>query len=143
MSPNIRVEVLDNAVLNEIRHLQLDPDYFDEVSNSPAADSSSLVETLNKRLENIQKQIARTIRLYSLGSVIEKQLQILYSERDTLSLEIENATADQKDTADVKSILSMSNIDELDDTEKHNLVCLLINHIMINSNGDFEIHWTF
>lgn len=147
MSPNIRVEVLDNAVLNEIRHLQLDPDYFDEVSNSPAADSSSLVETLNKRLENIQKQIARTIRLYSLGSVeekdIENQLQILYSERDTLSLEIENATADQKDTADVKSILSMSNIDELDDTEKHNLVCLLINHIMINSNGDFEIHWTF
>ena len=106
MSPNIRVEVLDNAVLNEIRHLQLDPDYFDEISNSPAADSSSLVETLNKRLENIQKQIARTIRLYSLGSVeekaIENQLQILYSERDTLSLEIENATADQKDTADFK-----------------------------------------
>lgn len=147
MSPNIRVEVLDNAVLNEIRHLQLDPDYFDEVSNSPAADFSSLVETLNKRLENIQKQIARTIRLYSLGSVeekdIENQLQILYSERDTLSLEIENATADQKDTADVKSILSMSNIDELDYTEKHNLVCLLINHIIINSNGNFEIHWTF
>ena len=75
MSPNIRVEVLDNAVLNEIRHLQLDPDYFDEVSNSPAADSSSLVETLNKRLENIQKQIARTIRLYSLGSVEEKDIE--------------------------------------------------------------------
>lgn len=37
----------------------------------------------------------------------------------------------------------MSNIDELDDTEKRNLVRLLIDHILINPNGDFEIYWSF
>lgn len=147
LSPNIRVETLDSAVLDEVRHLQLDPAYFDQVSSSSTLDSSSLIDTLNKRMDNIQKQIGRTIKLYSLSSIdesdIENQLQALYSEKDSLSREIEKAAADRKDTDNIKNILSMSNIDELDDTEKRNLVRLLIDHILINPNGDFEIYWSF
>ena len=143
----MRVETLDNAVLDEVRHLQLDPAYFDQVSSSSTPDSSSLIDTLNKRMDNIQKQIGRTIKLYSLSSIdesdIENQLQALYSEKDSLSRKIEKAAADRKDTDNIKNILSMSNIDELDDTEKRNLVRLLIDHILINPNGDFEIYWSF
>lgn len=144
-SPNIRVEILDNAVLNEIRRLQMDPSYFDEVSSPDNSDA--ILETLRHRLDEVQKQIRRTIKLYSLGDIedkdIEKQLQDLYSERDSLSSEIENTAADQCDINHIKDILSMSRIDDLEVVEKRNLVRSLIECIIILPDGNIEIHWTF
>ena len=143
LSPSFRKEELEVAIITEVRKLQTDPEYFQQVtaSSGPSTDAS----VLKHRLQEIEKQIQRTIRLYSIGIIeesdIEKQLQQLYSERDKLTQDIERITAAHISKKSIQEALSLSNIDNLDDIAKRQLIRTLIDYIEIGNDKELYIHW--
>lgn len=145
-APIIQTGKLDAAVLDQVRLLQLNPESFDSLSQSPES-TQDKVAVLKTRLGDVQKQIQRTIKLYSLGVVddadIETRLQSLYAEQTSLSDEIESAADAESDRDEIKRALSMAVIDDMSDTELRQLLRSLIDHIVIKGADDIEIHWAF
>lgn len=140
-SPRFRKDDLDKMVLDEVRKLQEAPE---AITGSTGDDDT--VSVITARLQEIEKQVQRMIRLYSLGAVndsdIEKQLQLLYAERDKLTRDKETAAASKISVDHARRILGGSVIDDMEEGARHDLLVLLIDHIDINDDG-IMIHWNF
>ena len=144
-SPSFRKEELDDLVLEEIRHLQMEPGALEQRAGSD--DSALRIRTLQDRLQEVEKQIERTVRLYSLGTIddadIETRLQELYSERTKVQTDIETAAAAKPSLQKIRRALSGPAIDEMEEGERHRLAQMLIDHITVSREGEIQIKWAF
>ena len=145
-APNIRVEQLDAAVIEEIRKIQTDPAYFEKVSK-PQTSINNELQTLNNRFSEIQKRIQRTIKLYSLGNIedddIDDQMKQLYCERDSIQNEIDRLSGSQPDVDYIKEVLSLAVLEDMSTLELRQLCQTLIDHIIIKEDESIEIYWAF
>ena len=145
-APNIRVEQLDAAVIEEIRKIQTDPAYFEKVSK-PQTSINNELQTLNNRFSEIQKRIQRTIKLYSLGNIedddIDDQMKQLYCERDSIQNEIDRLSGSQPDVDYIKEVLSLAVLEDMSTLELMQLCQTLIDHIIIKEDESIEIYWAF
>ena len=157
-NPNYKVEVLDQAVLDEIKKLKLDPDYIDQIT---AADrSEDLGENndlliLKNKLTEIENKISKLMDLYTLGTIpfsdIGDRIKPLYEEKDQLETEIQKyqvqiKTPDVLSKSDTKDILNRyaDQIDTADLSVKRELVQALIRKIEIGSERNtIKIYWKF
>ena len=157
-NPNYKVEVLDQAVLDEIKKLKLDPDYIDQII---AADrSEDLGENndlliLKNKLTEIENKISKLMDLYTLGTIpfsdIGDRIKPLYEEKDQLETEIQKyqvqiKTPDVLSKSDTKDILNRyaDQIDTADLSVKRELVQALIRKIEIGSERNtIKIYWKF
>lgn len=143
---------LDNIILNEIKKLTFDPEYFNEIQNKEAAktDSGKKADILRKEIQKIDEQISRFLDLYGIGRFTIEQVsnkveslniqkQDLETELNTLSSEADILSKEQT-LEIVKSfdvILENGNFDEI-----RFVIDSLIRYIELD-NDDVYIHWKF
>lgn len=157
-NPNYKVEVLDQAVLDEIKKLKLDPDYIDRIiaaerSEDPGENNDLLI--LKNKLTEIENKINKLMDLYTLGTIpfsdIGDRIKPLYEEKDQLETEIQEyqvqtKTPDVLSKSDTKDILNRyaDQIDTADLSVKRELVQALIRKIEIGSERNtIKIYWKF
>ena len=92
-----RVDKFDAMIFDEIKKLELEPDYISEIQGSnPDADLNK-VKTLKAEIEKINNQRSRLMDLFSLGqfdlSEIQEKITPLNDQREKLQQELENITA--------------------------------------------------
>jgi site-specific DNA recombinase len=147
---NWRVDDLNEIILNEIRKLQVDPDYIETLKNTPKSDEIiNKGEILKGQIEAIEKQMSRFMDLYALSSIsmdtvkakidpLNEQRTALQRELDTLQpsnvMTVEEVQEVVKDFGDV---LERGNLNEL-----RLVVESLINRIELDEE-EITIHWKF
>ena len=144
---NYRTDTLEEAVYAEVSKLN-DSGYFKQLQNS--ADDGSKIHIIEKRIENINKQIANYSKLFALDNMDIEQLQAqidpLNEERMQLKNEIEQIQEGikKKSEAETKDLLKIFDdaIQENDTLKINQLLTELIDFIEIDKET-IRIHWNF
>lgn len=149
-NPRWREEKLDAAVLEEVRHLCSDPEYFAAAAASKHSEDTTgrLLDDCEKKLADLEKQINRLIDLYQMGIDADNISQRLRAAQDAkIKLENEITLLKEKSPRNAVSgalgaIQELSGcLDDPADKEGHRrLVEALVNKIVVTEDG-FEIDW--
>lgn len=137
------IEQLDTVVKNEILNFDFDKGFFKEKNNS---DPSPDPDAVKQRINEIDKQIARMIELYQIGSIpieqISSKIDILKKERNAISEQTE--TKLKVTLNEVKSIFSNPKVVFKNATpdEQRLVVRSLIDYITINDD-ELDFQWSF
>lgn len=147
---NYRYEVLDAAVLGEIRQLTLDPGRIENLrQNRPVSDTTEKVKAITQEIAKIDTQISKMMDLYALGSidldVISGKVGALNETKASLKKELEGLNVPETDDtmteAKIVEIASMMK-DDLPLEDKRAIVQSLISYIEIDEEN-ITIHWKF
>lgn len=149
---NHRVEKLDNIIFDEIRKLEVDPEYYHQIRKEKAerSDESDKISILEKEIAKIDDQISRFMDLYGIGKFtvdqVSSKIDPLNEERNKLAQELEEITsvAGEMSEEEVREIVK--SFEEILDRGDFNEIRLtiesLINYIEVD-NDTLEIHWKF
>ena len=146
-----KCEELDNIILDEIRKLAVDPEYFDSVRDKEVKDSTDKkVKLINKQIAKIEKQKSRLIDLFSMQLIevdeLKSKAEPLDEEKNRLLQEIDALKSNEAELSesDAKEILSTfaELIDDSTQEEKRQIILSLISKIVID-NDDLDIYWRF
>ena len=160
-----RIEEVQKAVFDKIRELKLNPDAFIDAIQATRSAQEKPVEDpqiglMRSRIEEIDKQIAKLIRLYTVKNIdfdiITTQIEELTGEKEKLSETIQERTAPAEETRtltldvqDVKEALDQLgdlNLDKAigdeEDEDLKGVLELLIDKIVIDK-GVIDIRWNF
>lgn len=147
---NYRMEVLEEAILGEIRQLVIDPDRIEQVrQNRPVTDATEKVKTITQEIAKIDTQISKMMDLYALGTidldVISDKVAALNKTKGNLTKEMEMLNVPETDDTmteeEIRSIASEL-VDDIPLEEKRSIVQSLINYIEIDEE-EIIIHWKF
>ena len=147
---NYRIEVLETAILDEIRQLAIDPARIEQVrENRPVSDMTEKIKSITSEIAKIDTQISKMMDLYALGTidldVISEKVSELNKTKTALSKELETLNVpDNKDVMSDEQIRSIAALmkDDLPLEDKRNIVQSLIYQIEIDED-DVAIHWKF
>lgn len=147
---NYKIEVLETAILNEIRQLAIDPERIEQVKeNRPVSDMSEKIKSITSEIAKIDTQISKMMDLYALGTidldVISEKVSDLNSTKTALSKELASLNVpDDKDVMTDEQVRSIAALmkDDLPLEDKRNIVQSLIYQIEIDED-DVAIHWKF
>lgn len=147
---NYRIEVLEAAILDEIRQLAIDPARIEQVrENRPVSDMTEKIKSITSEIAKIDTQISKMMDLYALGTidldVISEKVSELNKTKTALSKELETLNVpDNKDVMPDEQIRSIAALmkDDLPLEDKRNIVQSLIYQIEIDED-DVAIHWKF
>jgi len=138
------IKELDKLIKGEILNFEFDKTFFISKKNK---DPLSNVDTINQRINKIDKQINKIIDLYQISSIstnqISERIAKLKKEREILcksknAPKIEDSNVSVIDTSlYLKYVFTNGTLDE-----QRLLVRSLINHISINDN-ELDFHWSF
>lgn len=165
-NPSYAVTMLDQKIIEEIRHIASDPKEFDAIiaAGRPGAEqkrrrNAEAEAAIMRRLDEIDANTARLLDLYQRGLAIDKiadRLDALDKEKATLQdslqeLRIEKKTArDEEDRLEPERAHALLNefLDAVDgdadlDTRRKLLGSLIEKIIVKRTPGDFDIYWTF
>ena len=159
-NPNIRVEKLDRAVMDEIKKLKVDPDYLESLiqssDNPKEIGERSEIRVIKKRIEEVEGRINKIMDLYTVGYIplsdLGDRVKHLYEEKEKLEKSLENLSgAEEKETErltieETREILDIYQdaIDNADLPQKRRLVESLIDYIEVMPEKDtIRIHWKF
>lgn len=139
---------LEEKVLGEIRKLALHPDEFEIETFED--DNTAKIKVLADRIKNIESQVSKLMDLYSIGGIdfeiVQKKIQPLVSEKETLAIEIRNLEVkDDKMSKDEAVEIALSLCDVIDDGDTDEIKFLireLIEKIAID-NDKIHIYWKF
>lgn len=149
---NWHMEELDAIVLDEIKKLSLDPEYYNTIRNQESArsDSSSRITPIRNEIVKLDTQISRLMDLYALGQFditqISEKVQELNSQRETLQAELSVLMGEEKLltqdevidlTCDFESVIEGGDLNEI-----RAVIESLIDRIELD-NEDVYIHWRF
>lgn len=139
---------LDALILSEVRQLATDRSLLDDAQKNQNTKKIEL-ESIEKRLVEIDKQLNRLIDLYMIGTVdaaqISKRTKSLNEERDRLSNRLEELNSEETESFDdFDKNLSrfMDLIDTAEQSELSLILRSLIKRIVINGE-DISIEWSF
>ena len=147
---NYKMEDLENAILEEIRSLVIDPERIEQVrENRPVNDVSEKIKAINSEIEKIDTQISKMMDLYALGTIdldvisgkvaeLNSTKTNLSKERDSMKMpELEDVMTDEQ----IRSVAALMK-DDLPIEDKRNIVQSLIYYIEIDEEN-IIIHWKF
>ena len=147
---NYRYEVLDAAIMEEIKKLAIDPERIEQVrENRPVSDMTEKIKSITSEIAKIDTQISKMMDLYALGTidldVISEKVSELNSTKTALSKELDSLNVpDNKEVMpdeQIRSIAAMMK-DDLPMEDKRNIVQSLIYQIEIDEEN-IIIHWKF
>ena len=149
-TPRYDLEVIEGYVLEQIKKLRLDPEYFRETrSNTQTAGELERIEILEDRIKGNDAKISRLMDLYTIGGIdlaaIKDKVETYNLESTTLRGEIERIKDSLSEEIDDEEIrrLAESLEQDAEDPEKARIACkALIEKIEINGR-DVTIQWTF
>lgn len=147
-----KLDELDEIIINEIKKLATDPDYFHAIRKSKGSETNSTnkVQVIEAELKNIDEQISRFMDLYGIGKFtidqVSNKIDPLNEQRKGLEKELEslNVTSEEMDETTTLEIAT-SFADVLDRGDLHEIRLViesLIYYIEID-NDDIYIHWKF
>ena len=143
-----RKEKLENLIFEEVKKVNM---RFVEDYQAGGNESTARIAALEKEAQNIDKQIAKLIDLYSLDSIpldiMSKKMEGLKEDRDKIRLHIEeleyaSEASDMEEIKETVSQLSGFDWDNGETITKRLLVAKLINKIIV-SNDHISIEWAF
>ena len=147
--PYYKLEVLEKELLDEIRKLAIDPDYFRQIKEaSSPEDNSKIIEAEIKRIDD---QISKLMDLYSIGSVpfdiLEGKMNDLNQKRLALNNQLSSAKnlkgADKKAKKIEKMVKKIPDIlDHGTFEEIRNLIEILVEKIVVDGEN-IEFYWRF
>lgn len=141
---NWRIEKLDQMIIDEIAKLKID-------SKRPVKkdhDQVKEISLLNKRIEEITKQINRLMDLYTIGTIdvneITKRIEPLETERKTLKESVNNIAFKPKQQKNIKKLVQTfaQALEKGDLKQKRIIIQQLIDHIDLDGEN-ITIHWNF
>ena len=147
---NYRMDVLEGAILGEIRQLAIDPDRINQVrENRPVSDVTEKIKSITSEIAKIDTQISKMMDLYALGTidldVISEKVAALNSTKTALSKEMDSLNVpDTENVMSDEEIRSLAALmkDDLPLEDKRNIVQSLIYYIEIDEEN-IIIHWKF
>ena len=147
---NYRMEVLEAAILDEIKKLAIDPGRIEEVrENRPVSDVTDKIKAINSEIGKIDTQISKMMDLYALGTidldVISDRVANLNNAKTALNKELDSMNVpEEKDVMTAEQIRSVAALmaDDLPIEDKRNIVQSLIYYIEIDEDNVY-IHWKF
>ena len=144
---NIRVDVLEEKVLDEIKRLALNPDEF--VADEKPDENAGKVRAIENRLEEINRQLDRMLELYEIGAFdaekVKAKVEPLNDEKGSLTRELKKLQAVPKlEKAEAVEIaLTLEEIlEDGDGDEIRALVYELIDSIVIDGEK-IHVYWKF
>ena len=147
---NYREDVLDAAILGEIKQLVVDPDRIQQVrQNRPVTDTTEKVKSITQEIAKIDTQISKMMDLYALGTidldVISEKVSALNSTKTSLTKELDSLSIPKNDDTmteeEIRNIASLMK-DDLPLDDKRAIVQSLIHYIEIDED-EVIIHWKF
>ena len=145
-----RAELLDAAILAEIKKLSVDPEYVEYVrKNKPKNDVNEKIKSITSEIEKINSQISKMMDLYSMGSIdmdmISNKVSELNKTKTALQSELNSLDVPDEDemtVEEIQSIASLMDDENLDLADKRKIIQSLIYYIEIDEE-DILIHWKF
>ena len=165
-SRSYRTQDVQAAVLEEVSWLKLDPVYFIQKIRAAREQAAPVVEDpeigiLKARVEEIDKQLEKLIRLYTVQNldfdIVTRQAEELTAEKDRLTQTIEERTAPpevekQRITADetIEALKALTlddlNVERIiegsEESRIREILNILIEKIILDGDT-IDIHWNF
>ena len=143
---------LDDLVINEIKKLATDPEYFHIIrkEKEEASDSPNKIDILKTEIKKLDEQISRFMDLYGIGTFtidqVSEKINPLNDQKKGLEKELEALNADLNVMTEEEVQEIVSTFAEVMDRGELNEIRLaiesLISFIEID-NDDVYIHWKF
>lgn len=144
------MEDLDQIILNEIKKLSFDPQYFDQIKESTIKDDNTVI-IIQKEITKLNNQMSNLMDLYSVGQmpidVLQDKVNGLNEKKSALEDEIERIHEERNRILSKEETIFIAQ--SFEDTLKHaNLddvravIGGLIEKIELD-NDDVTIHWKF
>lgn len=147
---NHRQEVLDSAILGEIKRLVIDPDRINQIrQDHPVNANAQKEKAITQEIAKIDLQISKMMDLYSLGTidldVISEKVGLLSDTKKKLTNELESLRAPEAGAPmtddQIRDIAALMK-DDLPLEDKRDIVQSLIHYIEIDDE-EIIIHWKF
>lgn len=150
-NPLRRIEDLDTLVINEIKKLQFNRDYLEELAGVEKENNTAEnIKILKEKIKEYNKQLDKLMDLYQLENipldVIANKIKAVSEAKDNVEvriseLEKENTTVDMDE---VRKIISSASeiLDGDDPIKKRVLVRSLIDRIVVDDDK-VTIYWSF
>lgn len=145
------MNALDNIVLDEIKKLATDPEYFNMIqTEKPKTDEPNKIDIIEKEIEKIDAQISRFMDLYGVGTFtmdqVNNKVAPLNEQRRGLEKELAalNAEVGRITEEEMKAIVASAEdtIAYGDFDDVRGMIESLIYYIELD-NDDVYIHWKF
>lgn len=143
---------LDDLIINEIKKLATDPEYFHLIrkEKAEASDSPNKIDILKAEIKKLDDQISRFMDLYGIGTFtidqVSEKINPLNDQKKGLEKELENLNADLSVMTEEEVQEIVSTFAEVMDRGELDEIRLaiesLISFIEID-NEDVYIHWKF
>lgn len=147
---NYRMEVLEGAILSEIRQLAVDPAKITQVrEHKPVSNVKEKIKSINSEIAKIDTQISKMMDLYALGTIdldvisdkvaeLNSTKTALSKERDSMDITTTEAEMTNEEIRNLASLMT----EDLPLEDKRNIVQSLIYYIEIDEEN-IIIHWKF
>jgi site-specific DNA recombinase len=149
---NWKLQELDAIVIDEIRKLATDPEYFHMIrrKKKETSDTPNKIDILENEIKNIDEQISRFMDLYGIGKFtidqVSDKVDPLNERRSALEKELESLNATSGDLSEEETLEIATSFADVLDTGDLDAIRLaietLIYYIEID-NEDVYIHWKF
>src|SRR5699024_2894074 len=137
-----RKERLEDRVIKQIKKLKLS-----DVKRTDNNDDLVKIDTLNKEITKIDKQIYKLVYLIANGNIPNKSLNYkkdgLNDKKESMRVRIEKLVNNRVDTSDIEKLIpSLNNIDKWDAEEQQVAIIKLIDSITLYDDR-VVIDWVF
>src|SRR5699024_721416 len=129
-------------LIKQIKKLKLS-----DVKRTDNNDDLVKIDTLNKEITKIDKQISNLVDLFANGNIptdiLNDKINGLNDKKESMRVRIEELGNNRVDTSDIEELIpSLKNIDEWKDEEQQITIIKLIDSITLY-NGKLVIDWVF
>lgn len=147
-----KMEELDAIVLNEIKKLSVDPDYFHELKHGSKDinDKPNKIQVLQNEIKSIDDQISRFMDLYGIGKFtidqVSSKIDPLNERRQALEKELTDLNADTGELTEAQTREVVKNFADIMSRKDLNEIRLMIETLIyyIELDDDIvNIHWKF
>ena len=147
-----RADELNNLILGEVRKLKADRGLLESIVTNPVEDYLSQQRAIQSKIDELDEQISRLVKLYSLGSIpfdsimaqadeLEEKKDALQHQLETLEHPAETMTADDADDL-LQTFADLVDIASPEGLELHDIVHQLIESITLDGDN-ITIKWAF
>src|SRR5699024_11002987 len=126
-----RKEQLEDRVIKQIKKLKLS-----DVKRTDNNDDLVKIDTLNKEITKIDKQISNLVELFANGNIpndiLKDKINGLNKKKESMRIKIEKLGNNRVDTSNIEKLIpSLNNIDKWDAEEQQVAIIKLINSITL------------
>src|SRR5690625_1473696 len=137
-----RKEQLEDRVIKQIKKIKLS-----DVKRTNDDNEHIKIDTLNKEITKIDKQISNLVDLFANGNIptdiLNDKINGLNDKKESMRVRLEELGKSRVDTSDIEKLIpSLKNIEKWKDEEQQITIIKLIDSITLY-NGRLVIDWVF